>query len=85
MAAHGVASADAEPDQDADDSALHDSALTDHSMQTDDQKTDDARDGPRTAGKVGFHSKTQSTLGKPSREMLDLRHCSLHVLRWTIL
>lgn len=34
MAAHGVASADPEPDQDACD-AMHDSALIDHSMQTD--------------------------------------------------
>ncbi|BDA50743.1 hypothetical protein COCOBI_16-4210 [Coccomyxa sp. Obi] len=44
MAAHGVASADPEPEQDACD-AMHDSALIDHSMQTDSagRKSGDAK------------------------------------------
>ena len=44
MAAHGVASADPEPDQDTCD-AMHDAALIDHSMQTDSagRMSDDAK------------------------------------------
>ena len=53
MAAHGVASFESEPDQDA-GAALHDSALTDHSMQTDTNecKVVESKIGSQSNGKV---------------------------------